>query len=87
MAKRTSEGVGPGSYAIAKVIDILKKKPCMAKLSQTFLKNEDRYEVVNNIRVLQPKYLRGPERSIYEKNMEKMHRNKFLKRINESLVF
>ena len=87
MAKRTGQSVGPGSYKIAEVIDMLKKKPCMAKLSKTFLKNEDRYEIVNNIRVLQPKYLRGPEKIMFERNIEKMHRNKLLKRINESVVF
>jgi hypothetical protein len=72
MAKRTGSTVGPGSYQIAKVIDNLKKKPCMAKLAQTFLKNEDRYEIVNNIRVLQPKYLRGTEKFVFERNMEKL---------------
>ncbi len=69
MASRTASNVGPGSYKIADVIEKLKKKPCMAKLSQTYLLNEDRYEMVNNIRVFQPNYLRGKEKKIFDKNL------------------
>lgn len=51
------------------------------------MKNEDRYEIVNNIRVLQPKYLRGTEKFVFERNIDRLHSNKLLKRINESFVF
>ena len=58
----------------------------MVKLSQTQLIDEECYEIVNNIRVLQPKYLKGKDRKIFEKNIENYRKDRILKRINETLV-
>ncbi|CDW85299.1 UNKNOWN [Stylonychia lemnae] len=86
MASRTGPCVGPGSYGVGKAIQKLKQKPCMAKFSQTFIQDEDCYEIVNNIRVLQPKYLKGKDKKLYDKNIECFQRNRLLRRISETYV-
>ena len=58
----------------------------MAKLSQTYLADEDCYELVNNIRVLQPKYLKDKQKRTFERSLENYHKTRELKRINETLV-
>lgn len=52
MADRTPTSVGPGSYKIREATAKLKDKPCMVKLNNTYIKEEDKYELVNNIRVM-----------------------------------
>eukprot|EP00347_Sterkiella_histriomuscorum_P000517 403375544 len=87
LAKRTGPAVGPGSYAIQESLKKLKQKPCMALFTQTQIVDEQYYELVNNIRVLQPKYLKSKERKVFEKSIhEYAARNKLLKRINQSFV-
>ena len=58
----------------------------MVKLSQTYLQDEDCYEIVNNIRVLQPKYLKGRDRKVFDRTIDGYRQNKLLKRINETFV-
>jgi hypothetical protein len=48
---------------------------------------EDCYELYNNIRVLQPAYLKKKERKSYEVNLAKYRSSKLTKHINESFVF
>lgn len=58
----------------------------MVKLSQTQLVDEECYEIINNVRVFQPKYLKIKDRKIFEKNIENYRKDRVLKKINETLV-
>jgi hypothetical protein len=58
----------------------------MVKLTSTTLKNEDCYEIVNNLRVIQPRYLPKPERKVFESKVAMIRSNKLLKRLNETFI-
>ncbi len=51
--------MGPGTYNPHESFLVLKQRPCptVIKKSSAFLK-EECYEVVNNVKVFQPKYIR-----------------------------
>ncbi len=67
MIGQTDFKVGPGTYKPETSLDRLKAKPCMAKMQPSVILREDCYEVVNNIKVLQPKYLKESERKMLNK--------------------
>ena len=91
MIGQTDFKVGPGTYKPETSLDRLKAKPCMAKIKPSVILREDCYEVVNNIKVLQPKYLKESERRMLIKqikNFRNTHKNLLRKKIPaESFLF
>ena len=59
---QTDLNVGPGTYKPEVSLDRLKAKPCMTKIAPSVIMDEGCYEMVNNIKVLQPRYMKTPER-------------------------
>jgi len=86
MADRTPTSVGPGAYQVREATAKLKQKPCMVKLSHPVLHDEQCYELVNNLRVFQPKYLKPRERKEFQVRMDGLRQNKLLRRLNETFI-
>ena len=83
----SSTNVGPGSYQVENRYNALKKRSFMAKIKQPSLQEEGCYDVINNTKVLQPKYLKKDQKKVLEQVLSEMKKDKKFKRINESYVF
>ena len=64
MTGQTDMNVGPGTYKPEISLDRLKQKPCMTKIQPSIILKEGCYELVNNIKVLQPNYLKEEEKKM-----------------------
>lgn len=67
MIGQTNLNVGPGTYKSEISLDRLKAKPCMTKIKPSYILKDECYEFVNNIKVLQPRYLKESDRKMLEK--------------------
>jgi hypothetical protein len=63
MSKRTSSSVGPGTYNCAKLITSHSKI-----IVDPQIKREDCYEIVENLKILNPVLLKKKDKQIYTKN-------------------
>lgn len=66
MMDKTPESIGPGSYKINEAFRRLNGKKGTHKMQKQQV-NEGYFEIVNNAKVFQPKYLNKKERQIIEK--------------------
>lgn len=78
---RTPERVGPGCYQIEEAIKKLKSKPGAAVRMAKLIINEGYFEVVNDCRVFQPKYLKKNEQHIIQ-----MAKSAYGMKMNESIL-
>ena len=84
---RTTKKVGPGTYAEEKVVELLRKKPCMTTIHQPEIGgNEGPYEMQGYTRILQPNYLPKTQKNEFRNIMEEV-KGKFGRKINDMLVY
>jgi len=60
----------------------------MVNMINSTIKNETCFELVNNIRVLQPAYMKAKERTMFESKVRKLTKtSKLLRRLNETFIY
>lgn len=59
----------------------------MVKIQKNNILFEQYYEVVNNVKVLQPRYLQVKDRKIFEKNLQEFIKKRQTRKIADSYVF
>lgn len=59
----------------------------MVKLKAGNILKEQYYEVVNNVKVLQPRYMQIRDKNLFEKNLHEFMKKRNSKKIAESYVF